>query len=292
MSTYSTAIYYNVDGIKNNTPWPTTLNNGYLHDAKFPGDPWNEPYLDTTKITMEIPVVVDPVTLISLGEEENNNYWNSSPAMQSKFSIGRTFSISHQMFDSSFEVYINGRKLLPTEYTVLDLQHFKIESGVSDGFLWVSYYALTQFFTFGNNVKVVSSKRIYSDNKLPMFSSSLIKRCRQVINNIESYYSLSPSIWMGGYNNDSLGSYSNIIPDETPVCSDHIVELQFAVKRIITYMNNFLDGPVAASLNSLKFTEVSSSSYLSIDHLNQIIYALFKIENEIITINGQEVEVI
>ena len=262
----SRAAYTNLDNTINKTSfWPNVVLDQLLYQGELGGI---EPLIDATKITIEIPVV-DRVTAF-----QNDDYWQAEPKYKTKLAEHKIFKTKYAIYPESFAIYMDGTKIPADKYTLTSIYTFELDGTLPDGYLWVSYYTTRSGYNFGN--KSYDSAKVVTDHKVPMFSTDLIIRCRKLINNIEAYYSISPTTWLGGFDNDSIGILDNLIKGITSICTDHITELQVATKRLAIYMSGIISQKTFPST----FTTVTETSFLNVKHLNEIISSLYKIEVE------------
>ena len=111
-----------------------------------------------------------------------------------------------------------------------------------------------------------------------LFRSSRIVRIRSVLNNLETYLGIVPTLWIGGADSIQYGEAGTIIPGLTTIYHGHIVELQQAISRI----ESRLDGLSNITVPHYLFESFADSSFAMVQYIESILQAILLIETIVI----------
>lgn len=266
--------YYNIDNENDSTSWwcpaydNTYRNMGY--DQKY-----EQSY---TKVKLEIPKAVDIVSAVI------EDYWSNAPAGKTKFSVSRAFLTVYDPYnpdpatDKNMKVFLDGREV---SYSMITANSFAVEEGLNNGYLWVEYVPAGLEATVGDNRTSMKVDGLEVELVLPEIDAFTLERPRAAINNMEKYFSMVPTRWIGGATNTLLSSATNIVKSKTPIYLDHIMELRSAVGRIEAK----IDTLVPITFPRYSFTETDYSEIYMIQYIEEIMQAILSIEAVILDPN-------
>jgi hypothetical protein len=266
--------YYNIDNENDITSWWCPAYDDWYKNLGY-GQKYEQGY---TKVKIEIPHAVDVLQNI-IGD-----YWSLPPSGMTKFSTTRDFLITYDPFlpspatEKSMKVYLNQEEI---PYTMITSTAFRVPADVNDGYLWVEYIPAGLEATVGDKRDSLKRVRLEVELVLPEIRVDTIFRIRETVNNMEKYFCIIPTRWIGGATNALLSGAQNLIKTKSPVYKDHLTELRSAIGRI----ENEFDTRVPISLARYRFTSIDYSYIYMIQYIEELMEAIVNIEAVIIDPN-------
>lgn len=277
-------IYTNTSGTENVlTSWPClplSCDYGEI-------DGWEAEYRQTlTLVTMELPA-----------RTNDGEYWTRNSYITSLQGVTSRFTTAYDYLDNDyFKVFLNGNEI-PSAYIGRhqpDNQQngFVISSSYvngttrPEGYLWVSYIPSDSTIALGDMRDSHRLNGIRSKLLIPYITPEALFRMRSLVNHLESYLDVPPSLWSGGEWNTSRSLTTNLLPSRTPIFYAHLSE----VAQAITFLEARADSLSVESYTRYQFSTVGADSKNMIGYTEELMEALSRLETFIINyISGKVV---
>ena len=215
-----------------------------------------------TEVIFHLPTPIDSSNI------ELPNYWSDPSSMKTKFSVSRRFKTTVPFIEDSFKLYIGDSECF--NYNILAADIFEVNTGELDNYLYVSFMGSTLAAAEDNKITYLRNKYARAQYIGPVIDYNLIIRARRVVNQIETFLNIAPTNWIGGPFNTLLSDSYNIFPDQTPIISEHLIELQNA----ISILESHIDATIPVVYYKYSFSIIGRTNYFMVSYIEEILEAI------------------